>query len=129
MDLTVHHIGVIVADLDRSVAFYEALGFSPTATFGPPDGSRTITQMVKGDGMIELFGYAAGVAPHPAPENPVAGLKHIGLRTDDVRATLAELEALGLVEPGVPVGETGTGITMAFITDPDGTSIEILSVS
>jgi catechol 2,3-dioxygenase-like lactoylglutathione lyase family enzyme len=67
MDLTVHHIGIAVADLDRSVAFYEALGFSRAATFGPPDGSRTIVQMVKGDGMIELFAYADGVVTAYAP--------------------------------------------------------------
>jgi lactoylglutathione lyase len=128
MDLTVHHVGVNVTDLERSTAFYEALGFARAATFGPPDGSRTIVQMVNGDGMIELFGYAAGATPHPAPGEPVAGLKHIGLRTADVRATLAELHGLGLVPADVPVNETGTGITMAFITDPDGTSIEILSL-
>jgi catechol 2,3-dioxygenase-like lactoylglutathione lyase family enzyme len=128
VDLTVHHVCVTVADLDRSIAFYKALGFAPSAPFGPPDGSRTIVQMVKGDGMIELIGYAAGVALRPAPGGPVAGLKHIGLRTVDVRATLAELEALGLTSPGVPVNETAYGITMAFITDPDGTSIEILSL-
>ncbi|HEY5432926.1 MAG TPA: VOC family protein [Coriobacteriia bacterium] len=128
MDLNVHHTGITVADLDRSVAFYEALGFSRAATFGPPDGSRTIVQMVKGDGMIELFAYADGVVTPHAVDRPVAGLKHIGLRTSDVRATLAELEALGLVEPGVPVTTAGAGITMAFIRDPDGTSLEVLSL-
>ena len=128
MDLNVHHVGITVADLDRSVAFYEALGFSRAAMFGPPDGSRTIVQMVKGDGMIELFAYADGVVTPHAADRPVAGLKHIGLRTSDVRATLAELEALGLIGHGVPVSTAGAGITMAFICDPDGTSLEILSM-
>ncbi len=120
MDLDVHHVGITVADLDRSIVFYEALGFARAATFGPPDGSRTIVQMVKGDGMVELFAHADGVVRAPAVDRPVAGLKHIGLRTADVRATLAELEALGLVEPGVPVTTAGAGITMAFICDPVG---------
>jgi catechol 2,3-dioxygenase-like lactoylglutathione lyase family enzyme len=129
MDLTMHHVGVTVADLERSKAFYEALGFACVASFGPPDGSRTIVQMVNGDGMVELFAYADGVEPRPLATGPVAGLKHIGLRTGDVRATLERLRKLGLAPEGVPVNETGTGITMAFIEDPDGTSIEILSVS
>ena len=128
MDLAVHHVGVTVTDLERSVAFYEGLGFRRAATFGPPDGSRTIVQLSLGDGMVELFAYRDGVAPSGAPAAPLAGLKHIGLSTADVRATLAELEVAGLVEPGIPVNETGTGITMAFITDPDGTSIELLSL-
>ena len=129
MDLNVHHTCITVADLDRSMAFYQALGFSRAATLGPPDGSRTIVQMVKGDGMIELLAYATGVAAPRAVDGPVAGLTHIGLRTADVRATLAELESLGLIEPGAPVASAGAGITMAFIRDPDGASLEILSLS
>jgi catechol 2,3-dioxygenase-like lactoylglutathione lyase family enzyme len=129
MDLTMHHVAVTVTDLDRSIAFYEVLGFARGATLGPSDGSRTIVQMVKGDGMIELVGYAAEVElPHATGGAPIAGLKHIGLHTADVRATLAELESLGLIRPGVPVNQAGAGITMAFIEDPDGTSIEILSL-
>jgi glyoxylase I family protein len=128
MDLAVHHVGVTVTDLERSLAFYEGLGFRRAATFGPPDGSRTIVQLALGDGMVELFAYRDGVAEMGAPVGPVAGLKHIGLTTEDVRATLAELEAAGIVEPGIPVDETGSGITMAFFTDPDGTSIELLSL-
>ena len=128
MDLSMHHVGVNVADLERSVAFYEALGFTTAATFGPPDGSRTIVQMTKGDGMIELFRYADGVAAQAPSVGPVAGLKHIGLLTTDVRASLAALQDLGLAPAGTPVNETGTGITMAFINDPDGTSIELLSL-
>jgi glyoxylase I family protein len=128
MDIAVHHVGVTVTDLERSLAFYEGLGFRRVATFGPPDGSRTIVQLALGDGMVELFAYRDGAAPMDAPAGPAAGLQHIGLSTADVRATLAELEAAGLVEPGIPVNETGTGITMAFFTDPDGTSIELLSL-
>jgi catechol 2,3-dioxygenase-like lactoylglutathione lyase family enzyme len=127
MDLAVHHVCVTVTDLGRSLAFYEALGFRRVATLGPPDGSRTIVQLALGDGMVELLSYRDGVSPMAAPAGPVAGLRHIGLSTGDVRATLAELEKAGLIEPGVPVSETGTGITMAFFEDPDGTSIELLS--
>jgi glyoxylase I family protein len=128
MDLAVHHVGVTVTDLERSLAFYEGLGFRRVATFGPPDGSRAIVQLALGDGMVELFSYRDGAARMARSADPVAGLKHIGLSTADVRATLAELEAAGLVGAGIPVNETGTGITTAFFEDPDGTSIELLSV-
>jgi len=129
MDLAVHHVCVAVTDLERSVAFYESLGFRRAATFGPPDGSRTIVQLTLGEGMVELISYRDGVeVPTPAA-GPVAGLKHIGLSTGDVRVTLTQLEAAGVVEPGIPVSETGSGITMAFFTDPDGTIIELLSLA
>ncbi len=126
MDFSVHHIAITASDLERSTAFYAAFGFRTDFEWEAPDGSRRLRQMRLGDGMIELFAYPdSPPAGDPAPSNAI-GLKHLALSTPDIRGALRSLKSLGLASPDVEAFDTPAGMTIAFIADPDGVSIELV---
>lgn len=123
MDLTPHHIGIVVSDLEQSKAFYRALGFKQAEEHVQPE--KTISFMRLGALQIELFAYAEpAAAPTPA-EGRVLGFKHLALETHDIDAALAELKAAGIVTPEAAVLELPAGWRLLFFPDPDGLEIEI----
>lgn len=123
MGLHPHHVGIIVSDLERSLAFYSALGFEP----GPrhSDGAKTIAFIVLGALELELFHYAE-TPPRVECDGKVIGFRHLAFRTDDVDATLAELKSAGVVAPQIEVREVPGLARLAFFPDPDGIEIEIM---
>jgi catechol 2,3-dioxygenase-like lactoylglutathione lyase family enzyme len=130
------HVGICVADLDRSLAFYrDALGF---AEVGRLDASGEATETLLGvqdvdlrvvflarDGVrIELLHYASPGhrgAGEPRPMNAL-GLTHLSLRVDDLDATVAALEQLG-----ARVLRATRTPNAVFVSDPDGTRIELVA--
>lgn len=126
MPLQPHHIGLVVSDLQRSTAFYEALGFVTALVMNSDDGSRTITFMELGGLQIELFWYAASVAPAPRPDDRAPGLRHLALRTGDIESTMADLKAKGVMPEDTALRVASGGFTLAFFDDPDGIEIEIM---
>ena len=125
MRLRPHHIGIIVSDLERSVAFYEALGFCTATVIPSDDGSRTITFMELDGMQIELFWYAETPRTVERGERQL-GFVHFALRTDDVERDLAELKAAGFVPDDVETRTVPPRFTLAFILDPDGVEIELM---
>lgn len=125
MQLRPHHIGIIVSDLERSVAFYEALGFRTANVIPSDDGSRTITFMELGGMQIELFWYAETPRTVERGERQL-GFVHFALQTDDVEGDLAELKVKGLVPEDVQTRSVPPRFTLAFIPDPDGVEIELM---
>lgn len=135
------HIGICVSDLTRSLAFYrDALGFTPVAELeieGEPAetllGLRDVkleAVYLERDGVrIELLHYASPGAQgdgEPRPLNAL-GLTHLSLRVDDLEGWLETLRSRGvrvLEESNVynPAFQAGA----VFITDPDGTLIELV---
>ena len=125
MQLRPHHIGIIVSDLVRSVAFYEALGFTPALVIPSEDGSRTITFMQLGEMQVELFWYAE--TPRRVERGEKAlGFVHFALQTNDVAGDLAELKAAGLIPEDVQIRDVPPRFKLAFIHDPDGVEIELM---
>jgi catechol 2,3-dioxygenase-like lactoylglutathione lyase family enzyme len=134
--LRFNHVGLCVADLDRSLAFYrDALGFAEVARL---DASGEATETLLGlqdvdlrvvflqrDGVrIELLHY---VSPghrgsgEPRPMNAL-GLTHLSLRVDDLDATLDALE-----RAGARVLRGTRTKNAVFVSDPDGTRIELVA--
>jgi lactoylglutathione lyase len=119
------HIGIRVHDLERSVRFYELLGFTKTA--GP-----------LGPEPVAILDHPSGVeinlilnAPDPAAPNVLMdgpakhpGITHIALLCPDILAAKERLEAAGFPLSGAPVqfGPTAKGI---FVRDPDRNVIEL----
>ncbi|MDP2299731.1 MAG: VOC family protein [Actinomycetota bacterium] len=122
MDLTPHHVGIIVGDLARSKAFYGALGFVTVDERVGED--KTLTFMRLGGLQVELFAYRE---PVPAAEVPgrSLGFRHLALETADIDAAYAELLELGVIGPGVQIAEYPGGWRLPFFHDPDGVEIEI----
>jgi glyoxylase I family protein len=135
------HIGLCVSDLQRSAAFYcEGLGFTRAGELKVRgESSETLVEIPGGaieavylerDGTrIELLYYPEAGSEKisaPRPMNRV-GLSHLSLRVSDIDVVLADLEKLGgrcLQQTRVDNDDWGTRVV--FVTDPDGTRIELL---
>ena len=115
-------IGIRVADLDRSLAFYTGLGYEvlgsvPETAFG----SLTMLKLPRDEFVtIEL------VHDPGRGEVGAGGLQHFVIQVESMRATIAELAERGIeVEP--PSSPDGSAdFWTAWLTDPDGNRIELV---
>ena len=119
------HIGIRVHDLERSVRFYELLGFTKTA--GPI-----------GPEPVAILNHASGVeinlvlnAPHASEPNVLMdvpekhpGITHFALLCPDILAAKARLEAAGIAPSGGPI-RFGPDAQGMFVRDPDRNVIEL----
>jgi catechol 2,3-dioxygenase-like lactoylglutathione lyase family enzyme len=122
MDLTPHHVGIIVSDLARSKAFYAALGFEQRVEHVSED--KTISFMQLGLLQIELFAYRDAVSAAEGPDRAL-GFRHLALETHDIDRVLGELKAAGVVPEDAAIRELPGGWRLLFFDDPDGVEIEI----
>jgi lactoylglutathione lyase len=114
-----------ITDIDRSVAFYEALGFREARRAPIRDEAINVFMNLPEDGdepRLELtFNFG-----HTEPYEIGTGYGHIAITTSDLDARLAELAELG-IEPERPPYTIGTGTTrLCFVRDPDDYRIEII---
>lgn len=139
--LRMTHVGICVTDLERSLRFYrDGLGFTyrselrvqgePTDTLLRLHGVDLRAVYLERDGTrIELLHYAAPTAigdDAPRAMNR-RGLTHLSLRVDNLAQTVAALRAVGarsLEDTHIDIPEFGAGAI--FLTDPDGTLIELV---
>ena len=134
------HVGVCVADLERSLRFYrDLLGFAveheltvegePTDTLLRLRGTKLRALYLTRDGVrIELLHFASPPAP-PARERAMNehGLTHLSFRVADLEATLGALRAAGervLDETTIRIPEFRAAAS--FVVDPDGQLIELV---
>ena len=132
-DFHVHHAGISVNNMRRSVAWYEKnLGFKVVKDLGLDPGINAKIVFMEKDGFqIELFEY---VNPKQIPLerwNPnsdlqTLGTKHIAFETDDMDALKAKF-----IENGVDIAEEVRmgGDVVMFIRDCDGVLIEFIQWS
>ncbi len=113
-----------IGDIDRSVSFYERLGFSEAGRM--PIGEEAINVFMAlpdGDPILELT-YNHGVGDYELG----TGYNHIALAVEDLDGTLAGLAAEGIrpeKPPYRPGGRT-SGSRIAFVRDPDGYRVELV---
>lgn len=117
------HFGLRVADLDRSLAFYTAVGYEVIGTVpGTAFGDLTMLKLPDDDFVtIELV---SGSSPDGAPAG--SGLNHFVIKVESLAATTADLAAAGL-DVEAPESPAGTDdFLTTWITDPDGNRIELV---
>ncbi len=114
------HLGLRVTDLERSLAFYTALGYAEIGNVPETNfGSLTMLQLPD-DPFVSLE-----LVHDPArPVKDTGAVNHLVVQTDDLGATLGELAAKGITteRPTKP----GPGIRTSWLTDPDGYRIELV---
>lgn len=117
-----HHIAILCTDRKAALDFYcNALGFTIAQDYNRPERKDEIL-MLEGYGFtIELFIEAGRPARPTEPE--AYGLRHLALHVEDIRQTVAKIEAMGY--PAEPIRPNPfTGMLLTFIKDPDGLPIE-----
>jgi len=149
---TFSHVGVCVSDLERSTRFYvDVLGFTEmfTMEMGPElaatmeiDGCRFRTRMLgRVDLRVELLSWiepAEVTGARTRKAMTQVGMTHLCFRVEDIddiddlvgaaiaaggavhRETLSVLDGAG---PG------GAAVKVMYLTDPDGTRIELMAGS
>ena len=123
----IHHVGVPVSDLDFSVKWYgKALGLTHESTPGVPDG---VAFMVAPTGdRLELLAVDPG---SPAWDDPIsalrAGVGHTAWTVDDLDAAHERAVEAGGRSVWTPRDTYDPGLRVAFIADPDGNLVELLS--
>ena len=116
------HVGLRVADLDRSIAFYTLVGYE---VLGQVPGTElgTLTMLkLPGDEFVALE-----LVHHPDHDRvEPGGLSHLVVHVEDVRATVARLAEGGMrtEEPSSPDGSAD--FWTAWVTDPDGYRLEFV---
>ena len=116
------HIGIRVAHLARSLAFYSGLGYEVIGKVPETElGSLTMLKL-PGD---EFVSIELVHDPDSGVVDP-GGLHHIVIQVDSMQATVADLTARGVdVEP--PSSPDGSeDFQTAWVTDPDGYRIELV---
>jgi lactoylglutathione lyase len=119
------HIGIRVHELERSVRFYELLGFQKTAG---PIGPEPVAILDHPCGLELNLILNAPAASEPnilmdVPDKH-AGITHFALLCADIMAAKAQLESAGFPLSGGPV-RFGPGAQGIFVRDPDRNVIEL----
>lgn len=119
------HIGIRVHDLERSVRFYELLGFTKTAG---PIGPEPVAILAHASGLEVNLVLNATKANEPNVLMDVSekhpGITHFALLCPDILAAKERLAAAGIPLSGGPIrfSPDAQGI---FVRDPDRNVIEL----
>ncbi|HVN11296.1 MAG TPA: VOC family protein [Kineosporiaceae bacterium] len=133
------HVGITVADLDRTTAFFVGLGLEVEGrmlmegdfvdtVIGIPDSRSEIVMLRPPDGGtgVELSSF---VRPDHQPGSPAAmsnelGLRNVAFEVDDLQATLDGLAADGYGLVG-GIGQYEHIWRMAYVRGPEGIIVSL----
>jgi lactoylglutathione lyase len=136
-----HHTSFTVAELSRSVKFFQGLGlellfvrevtadyFARIVGFPGCAVKAAMLQIPGSQHRVELFEYLnpRGEEHRPRPCDP--GSCHLALLVDDLPAFARELRTRGVTLPGEPVAITSgpnRGGYAIYLSDPNGILIEL----
>jgi lactoylglutathione lyase len=120
------HTMVRITDIEKSQAFYEALGFEK--------GKET---PIRRNGELEATNYFFGLPGQPDVLELTlnhdgrsyelgTGYGHIAIGVDDLDATLAALKEQGIEPERAPYQVSEGGSFLCFVRDPDQYRVEII---
>jgi lactoylglutathione lyase len=113
-----------ITDVDRSVAFYNALGFDEIGRIPIRDEAINVFMGLPDDGpepRLELT-YNFGVDSYDIG----TGYGHIAITTGDMDAALTNLKDQGIEPERPPYTIREGGPRLCFVRDPDGYRIELI---
>ena len=127
------HAGIDVRDFRAQIDFYRkafGLEIDQEAKLDQFNFTYALLRHASGWG-IELF-KREGAGPRPIPADPdhqhdVLGLGHICFSVADVAAIHDRLVSLGAASHIPPGPSPVPGITFAYLTDPEGNLLELIS--
>ncbi len=114
-----------ITNIDRSVAFYTALGFEERARMPIREEAINVFMGVPGDADRLELTYNFGVDSYELG----TGYGHIALTVDVMEQTLADLAAQGIEPERPPYTLREGGSLLCFVRDPDGYRVELIQRS
>jgi glyoxylase I family protein len=140
------HVNICVRDMERSVRFYQDLGFTKVNDFTLDDPSvgdalgvkarklRGVFMRLGNDTNAPVLDLVQFIDP-PTQGQPYSTLNNVGIcriafTVDDIDETYEQLKAKGIqfVAPLKKLeGPGGATIAVVCFKDPDGTVLEVLS--
>ncbi|AUX09892.1 lactoylglutathione lyase [Halalkaliarchaeum desulfuricum] len=134
--LSVHHVGIVVSDLEASLEFYrDTLGLSVADEFTLSDdgiGTAIGVDGVSGDfvhlegngARVELIEYDPTGVDSRADAINGLGAKHVGFAVEDLQEFYENLP--DDVEPLSSPQPVEIGTSILFFRDPDGNFLEVV---
>jgi catechol 2,3-dioxygenase-like lactoylglutathione lyase family enzyme len=130
----VFHIGMTVSDVERSAAFYSALGFNEISrmhsggpalgdALGVPGSEVDIINLSYDGVVLELIQYTIPGRPAP-PRNNDVGAAHVCLRVENLVELHQRLTDLGIASYSVPQRYKDE-VCWVYFRDPDGITVEM----
>ncbi len=119
------HVLIVVKDLERSIGFYELLGFRHIETVQRPMDRVGVMRL--GETKIELMCLREGRETHRPPRRLTdIGFRHLGFRVDDIEEVYNRLkDKIRFDSPPAPM--TGrAGRMTVFFSDPDGVELHLV---
>ena len=111
-----------IGDIDRSVAFYQALGFEEVGRLPIRDEAINVFMGLPGDGPRLELTYNFGVDSYELG----TGYNHVAVTVDDLDGTLGRLAEKGIEPEKPPYTVHEGGSRLCFVRDPDGYRIELI---
>jgi len=128
---SLHHLGIVVADLDAATRYYEALGFTNPERMPMPEQGVILVTFQAGPGVVEI------ISPTD-PEGAIArflnkrgdGMHHIAYRVDDIQAELNRLAAdsVRLIDETPRIGAHGWRVAFIHPESCCGVLTELVQV-
>jgi lactoylglutathione lyase len=117
------HFGLRVADLDRSLAFYTAVGYEVIGSVPDTPLGRLTMLKLPGDEFVTI---ELVHDPTEAQVGVGTGLSHFVIKVESMDATITELAARG-IDAEVPTSpDDSEDFRTTWIVDPDGNRIELV---
>ena len=111
-----------ITDIERSVAFYGALGFEERGRMPIREEAINVFMGLPGDGDRLELTYNFGVDGYELG----TGYGHIAVTVDDLRATLEQLAQQAIYPEREPYQVREGGSFICFVRDPDGYRVELI---
>ena len=110
----------LVNDVDKSLPFYEAIGFSVVERWGPPFviiALGDLSLWLSGPGTSASKALSDGSVPAPG------GWNRLVIEVENLEATMDSLNSIGAKFRSEPV--SGPGGQQVLVDDPSGNPIEL----
>ena len=114
-----------ITDIDRSVAFYNALGFEERRRLPIREEAINVFMGLPGDDDRLELTYNFGVDSYELG----TAYGHIAITVDDMDATLERLAGHGIEPERPPYQVSEGGSFLCFVRDPDDYRIELIERS
>jgi methylmalonyl-CoA/ethylmalonyl-CoA epimerase len=130
LTMKIEHIGIATRGLDEAVGFWrDALGLEVEATEEVAEQGVRVAMLPIGETRVELLEPTSEASPVAKfLEKRGAGIHHIAVRVDDIRATLARLKEQGLrlIDEVPRTGAGGCLVAFVHPSSAQGVLLELV---